>query len=219
MGTFRHTADDYIVINETLIMPLSFFVTQEPAYALASPYTWRDYEQTVKHFFGTSTTQTGSAIPYTDGDTYIANIATYTAAYATFLATPTTLTAAKDQQKAAVRSYAATLLMGNVVYDGVEYSVLLSGRLHNEAYYFSRIGQFETGETLGIDHYVLDNNSNKVDLTLAEVAELINLMDKLTMLVNQVIDTHCLAIDALGTIAAVLAYDYTTSWPTMPYTG
>jgi len=219
MGRFRHTPDDTIIINETLFMPLSFFVTQEPAYTLASPYTWRDYEQTVKHFYGTSTTQTGAAIPYTDGDGYIANIAAYTAAYAAFLVAPATLADAKIQQKQAVRTYALTYLDGNVVYDAVEYSCLLSERLHNEAYYFSRIGQFETGETSTIDHYVLDASNSKVDLTLTEVAELINLMDKLGMVTNQVIDTHCLAIDALTTISAVLAYNYTASWPTMPYVG
>jgi len=220
MDSFRHNPDDFIIINETLILPLDFFLTQEPTYVLPSGAITQQYIQGSFRKWQDETNETSLSIPWTEGDNYIANIATYSAAYSAYLAAaalPQTLAAAKTYQKNLLNDYANTILNGNVVYDEKEYPISLSERLRREAYYFARIGQFEWGSVLGIDHYVLDKNNTHVDLDLYQVAAVLNLMDKVRTMTNQNIDTHSEAIDALTTINAVLAYDYTTGWLCMPY--
>lgn len=212
MGIFRHTPNDYIIIDD-LVMPLSFFLTQEAAYALPGGATTQNYEQTVSRSTSDGSTQTFLTIPWAVGDGYITNKAAYAANYATYLATPATLGEAKTQQKNAAHEYARTYFDGNIQYDGAEYPASHRHRISNELYYFARIGDYD------VSHYVYDKDGNQVNKPLNEMKLILDLMDKLHWVTNVNLDTHKDAIDALGTIGAVLAYDYSTGWPTLPYTG
>ena len=143
MGSFRHTRDDNIVINDTLIVPLSWFVTEEAAYALPVGYVGRHYTQTIEDVQQTATTEIRNTLPWADGDTYISNVATYTANYATFLATPSSLSAAKVTQKQLADTYAFSTALGNVQHTAVNYPSVQKDRLKDELYYFARIGQYD----------------------------------------------------------------------------
>ena len=213
MGSFRHTKDDYIVINETLIMPLAFFVTQEAAYAIPVGAENQEYVQTSFRKWQDENTETALDIPWADGDTYIANIATYDAAYTLFLATPVDLAAAKTQQIALATTEAATYYNGDVTYSAVDYPASQRDRLHNELYYFARIGSYD------VTHYIFDTDGNEVTMSFAAMTEVLDLMEKLYFKTNQNLDAHIAAINLLATINDVLAYDYTVGHETLPYTG
>ena len=129
------------------------------------------------------------------------------------MATPASLALAKTQQKRLAQVESQTYSAGNVIYGGVEYPASAKERLHQELYYFARIGSYD------ITHYIYDKNGTQVSLNLYQMKAILDLMEKLEWVVNVNLDTHKDAIDAQGTIAAVLAYDYTGGYPVMPYTG
>jgi hypothetical protein len=212
MSFFLHTPDDKIIIDDGVldpqVWPLAFFVTQEALYALASPYTSQYYEPTVKHVLTTGTTSYNNSIPWLTGDGYISNLATYQAAYLDYRYPPT-LAKAKSAHKIAVEVYATTYFVGGVTYGGTNYQSIQ--RPINELHQYGRYGE------LPATHYVLDEDDNQVAVTFQQLLSICNLIEELWFEVNKNIDAHKAAIDALGSIANVLAYDYTTGWPTIPY--
>lgn len=215
MGTFTHTPDNDIYLNNSRI-PLSFFVTLVPTYALPAGYTSRFYEQTVCNVLSDGTSATADTIPWADGDTYISNEVAYAALYAASLPTIPSLSAAKLTRIYQMEQYALnTIKSGNVVVAGNTFFSDLSTLqgLTNDDLTYTRAGALPGG------YYV--NDITYTQIVMAALANLEAIIDKIVALhhaTNLVADTHRAAINALVTVAAVQAYDYTTGWPTVPYT-
>lgn len=213
MAFFSHTPDDLILIDDGVVTPitfsLAFFLTQEPAYTLPSPYTARFYEQGVKDILTSGTNSYKNSIPWLTGDGYISNVATYQAAHLDYLYPPT-LAKAKAAKKQTVDDYAETYFIGGVTYGGTNYQSIQ--RPINELHQYSRYGE------LPGTHYILDENDNQVAVTFQQLLSICNLIEGLWFSVNKVIDSHKSAIDALGSIANVIAYDITVGWPVVPFT-
>lgn len=115
MGSFKHHPDGIIIID-MLQMPLAFWQTQEPAYALPAGYRGRTYEQGVRHVLETEATAFPQPMPFAEGDSYIANGVTYAAAYAQYLDSlepvPTAEEIAAATRQTETRSQFAQLTIG-----------------------------------------------------------------------------------------------------------
>jgi len=103
MGYFQHHPDGIIVID-ALKIPLAFWLTQEAAYTLPEGYRGRIYEQGIRHVLYTANTAFPQPMPYAEGDTYIANSATYAAAYQQYLAAQEPVPTAEEIAAAARQS-------------------------------------------------------------------------------------------------------------------
>jgi len=214
MGIFRHTPDDDIYINNSRI-PLSFFVTLVPTYALPVGYTSRYYEQTVCNVLSDGSTGTPDTIPWAAGDTYIANEVAYAALYAASLPTIPSLSAAKLTRIYQMEQYALnTIKSGYVIVTGDTFFSDLSTlqALTNQDLTYTRAGALPLG------YYVNDVTYTPVAVAaLADLEAIIDRIVGLHYLTDLQTDVHRAAINALVTVAAVQAYDYTTGWPTVPY--
>ncbi|HIJ11498.1 TPA: hypothetical protein HA278_05565 [Candidatus Woesearchaeota archaeon] len=71
MGSFMHTPDGDIVINDKYRFSLSLFKKLEPQYSLPDGIISRIYVQDTKHTVSSGKTQTARNIPWKDGDAYI----------------------------------------------------------------------------------------------------------------------------------------------------
>lgn len=214
MGTFRHTRDNDIFINNTYV-PLSFFVTLYPAYALPAGSVAREYEQTVNHAIYDDSTAIGGAMPYVDGDTYIAAEVAIAAAYALFLNPIPTLAVAKTTRITAMEAYAQNIRTGGAIANGYIWhsgSDVAQERLHQyEA--FNRAAALPTG------FYINDNNYNQITIGAdTEIADIADAIVDLDRIIGLIADSHRTAINALVTVAAVQAYNFTTGWPITPGT-
>jgi hypothetical protein len=78
---FVHYANDTLLIGD-VAEPLSEFLLDEPAYALPAQALWRVYVPGEKHLLGYGWTQRDEAMPWEEGDAYLAREATYAASYA-----------------------------------------------------------------------------------------------------------------------------------------
>ena len=217
MGYFIHTADSLINVDG-LVVPLAWFITQEAAYTLPSGYVSREYHQSAQHVLYSTTGQADGGSPWTDGDAYIANKATYQAAYTAYLAAqalPQTLADAKTYQINLMRAYALTIQDNGVTVGGITYksSAIYYDRWKNEHDYAVR------NSALLTSYYLTDISGNQVLMpSVAVLTGIIDNVDKFNWNMQQVIDFHEIGINAINTtIADVLAYDYTTHWATTPY--
>ena len=87
MGRFLHNPDDWITIEadekNVMMVMLDEFLQYEPAYkGVPEPYIGLTYVQDQFHIVYTKNSQFAAALPWTAGDGYIANLATYQAAQA-----------------------------------------------------------------------------------------------------------------------------------------
>jgi hypothetical protein len=213
MGSFRHTPDDIIYVN-SLAMPLAFFVTQEAAYALPSGYISREYVQSSHNTLSDGSTSIADTMPYTAGDTYIANVATYTANYAAYLIPTLSLSQAKTKKIGEMLFYSQSVkkIGGVVVTHTYPSDMETLDELTNEHLTYTRAGALPVSYTV--------RDTSNVAQTVASLNDLAAIIDKIVALhyacyVNE--NAHITAINALGTVGAVTAYDYTTGWPTIPY--
>ncbi len=213
MGTFRHTADSIIYINTTS-MPLSFFLTLEPAYALPAGYTNRYYSQGVTHYVDNGINSLAQTYPYVNGDTYISNEATYAAAYAAYLNPTPSLATAKTTKINNMIAYAITIKNGYVSVGGdiyfSDFDTLQA--LTSASATYTRAG------AVPVSYYL--NDVTYVQNAIATLNDLNAIVDRIVALhrlCDLNIDVHRTAINALATVGAVTAYDYTTGWPTIPY--
>jgi hypothetical protein len=213
MGIFRHTADSNIYINNTYI-PLSFFVTLYPTYALPVGYVDRYYEQTVAHYV---TDGVGNVLdytlPYANGDIYIAAEVAIAAAYAAYIAPTVSLADAKLIRISEMLFYARTFINGGITVVGYIYpsdKISAQDRLHQfEAY--TRAAALPAGFYL--------NDVNYAHITPAGISDLSAISDAIVglhHLVDDAEDVHRTAINALGTVIAVQTYDFTGGWPPIP---
>jgi len=214
MGKFRHTPDNDIFINNTSF-PLSFFLTMESAYVLPTGTITQYYEQTVKRTASNGTTEFNYTIPWTVGDSYITNEATYAAAYLDYLNTPASLAEAKLQKISEMELYSLGIKSGHVIVSMNEFfsdgAFLL--KLVHEDLSFTRVG-------LPVGYYV--NDKDYVQISIALLSDLEAIIDRIVelhYLTDINIDVHRAAINALTTIPDVQAYDYITGggWQTVPY--
>lgn len=213
MGEFRHHPDGHIHIDD-LYMTLSFFLTQEPLYSLASPWTGRYYKQSVIHKLTNNETASAGSFPYSDGDSYISKKAIYQAAYDAYLNPTPTLVEAKITRINELQEYAATKKNGKVIYSGNTYLSIKSflERIMYEYEKFTRVGSLPGG------YYVLDHNDNEISFTLlANLAALIDRIIELHWECDKVEDNHRQSINALVSVGSVQSYDFTTGYPTIPY--
>lgn len=220
MSTFRHTRDNGIYIDD-LFMPLSFFITQEPAYSIPVGAIWQEYIQNVNPILSHRTVCDGITSQeysgdWIDGNNYIANKATYAAAYSAYLvqqALPQTLDDAKTYKIGLLKSYWKNVRNGGVIYNGIIFpsDPIERGHWKEELEYGNR------NTYLLNTHYIYDINRNKVALTLSNLNDFIDFLDEFYWLVRKNYDDHCEHINALTTINDVLNYDFTTEWPITPY--
>lgn len=212
MGTFIHSPEDIIAIN-TSGYPLTFFLTVEPTYALPSGTITQYYEQTVKRTASDGFNGYDLTIPWGVGDGYISNQVAYDAAYATYLNSFITLSDAKTTRINQMLNYASGILAGHVIVNNYQYfsdGTFLS-KLINEDLSFTRL-------TLPAAYYVNDFEYNHVTIgTLGALESIIDRANNLYYLTDLNIDTHRTNINALVTVSAVQAYDFTDGWVLTPF--
>jgi len=219
MGKFIHNPDDYIIIDD-LIVPLSWFLTQEPAYSLPGTppnLIAREYVQGSYHILRDDISQFAGEYPWTDGDTYITNKATYAADYETYINPPPTLSQAKEIRINEMLGYSNSIKLGKVVYNtGITDYTFESDSRHYDRLHAQWHNFVEDGDVPG-GFYVRDEDGTEHSFTLVQLTELINKTQDLYHEVYLTIDDHIDAINALATVPAVETYDFTTGWITVPY--
>lgn len=224
MGYFLHHPDGYVNIGG-LIVPLAWFLTQEPAYSLPAECLGREYMQEdhpviddpSKHVLFTRFSQESGSLPYIDGDTYISKKSTYEIAYQAYLdqqALPQTVADAKTYQINKTLAYRHDKEDDGVIVSGVTYQSAASyyDRWKNEHDYALRNSFLLSG------YYVTDINGNEVTmLDVEELTTLVTTIDEFYWSLRKTFDDHAQAINALATIPDILAYDYTTGWVPTPF--
>jgi hypothetical protein len=218
MSTFRHTPNDIIYFDSDS-MPLSFFLTQEATYALPAGMTEQRYISGVSYKASDNIKEVSYAIPNATIAGYITNKTTYVANYAAYVAAqtlPQTLAAAKLYQISLLSTYRESLRDLGIILSGIIYqaSQLYYARWKNEHDYALRASAL-----LG-SYYLADILGAPVSMgSVAQLTGIIDDIDEYYWILQQNYDAHVTAINLLGTIGAVLAYDYTTGWPITPYSG
>ncbi len=217
MGTFKHLPSNYILINDGLVCPamtLAFFLTLNPTYALPAGATSRQYVQGSWHVTSNGVSSTDQGIPYANGDTYIANEVAYAAAYSSYLNPAPSLADAKITRINSMEDYATTIKQGKILISANEYfsdDAFLSRLLRDDIVY-SNAGALPVGYYINTTSYVQIATPLLIDLEAV-----ISRIQELQYLCELNADVHRAAINALGTVPLVQAYDYTTGWPSIPY--
>lgn len=208
---FYHHPDGYITISDgsnTLSnITLAEFLTYEPAYALPAGYDAQNYIPLVKHTLWKGGKQYGGDLPDTELDGYIASVAGYINEHENPVKT---LPEAKADKIAALASYSAAKKAG--------YVLLFAKTLPSLPLDANQIISYNEAGAVPGGFYLLDTSSAHVTLTLAELLEYNDGIVQLHRLCTVNYDTHAAAINALGTVELVDAYDFETGWPTVPYT-
>jgi len=216
MASFTHNPDDYILIDN-LVMPLSFWLTQEPAYLLPSGMITQNYVQGERYSASDGKTQVFYSIPWAVGDTYISNKATYEAAYNAYLAEqalPQTLEDAKIFKIGELSNYREGKRAEGVTYNSIDYKS--DSNIYKDIFHDHEFSL--RAEALPSGYYVWKLNGTKdTTLTLANLTGITDKIQEFYWKLRENYDTHRIAIDALGTIELALAYDFTTGWPTTPF--
>lgn len=213
MGTFRHTPDDIIFID-TSSYPLAWWITQEPAYLIPMGYTHRVYEQGVHHTLYDGVGQDPGDYPWTDGNTYISNKSTYDTAYDLYLNPPPTLPQAKTAKIEELDIYNSNKKTEKVIVNAITYKSTsrFFTQIFREFEKYTRDGSVPGG------YYVRDDSETEQSLTLVQLEDVVDKIVDFWRDCDEVRDDHWEMIMALGTVAAVEAYDFTGGWPTTPYT-
>jgi hypothetical protein len=223
---FRHcVTDGFVYVGNGIaqsVYPYLWWITQEPTYP--TPPANAAYMQvnitTGANYWSDGSTQkalpTGFAALAAG---YIAKQSVYDAAYALYINTPTTLIEAQaikygelDTKNVAIQDghvIASTVGAGNQEFfsDGDTFQ-----DLSNELVLFTAAGDVPTGYTVSTVDYIA------IACTLADLGAIVKLIQTLYYECRLTYDTHSKNIEALTTIAAVMAYDVTTGWPTVPFT-
>lgn len=221
--TFRHSVTDgwIFIDNNTGVeskYPYAWWITQEAAYTYPSGATYLQYTeggtQSVNYYCKNNSVFALPEDPWLAGNGYIAKQAVYDAAYAAYIGTPTTLAAAKAQKIAELYAQMEEIRAGQVIFGANTYEsgFLHYRRLKEELSYSTYLTDVPVG------YYVNDINDVQVAFTLANLQTLVGGIEKLYYLCYLQYDVHKAAINALGTINDVVAYDVTTGWPTVPFT-
>lgn len=209
MSQFFHH-DGLINIDDginSLTISLAEFLTYEPTYTLLAPYITRFYNPGISHLlFDANNNQFFGGLPYAVGDGFIANLATYITAHNT----PDTLAQAKIDKKAAVDSLNGMKKLGHVLLFATE--MFSSGVSPQQLISYNELAAVPAG------FYIRDINNVDILLTLVNFNALNNGIVQLHNKCDINSDDLKDAIDALGTIAAVVAFNIDTGWPTVPYT-
>jgi hypothetical protein len=219
--SFRHhKTDGWIAIanNDAEVMyPYVWWITQEPSYTLTSPYVYREYIKTLHHRVFTDTDQfeAPDGFPWANGDIYIAKKNDYDAAYAAYITVPVTLEQAKAIKFSELFTQLIEVREGMVIYDTVNYlsDEISYLRLFSDCYLYTGLSAVPEG------YYILDENRNQVASILSDLQSIVTLIQQLNHACNLTYDIHYDLIAALEDVELVEAYDITTGWPTVPYTG
>jgi len=216
MGIFRH-AGDIITITDDNYNQSSYDATwwkaEEPGYVEPADLVELIYIQGSVYRYFTTTSQVDDSLPWTDGDTYISNKATYDIDYAAAFPPNYTLQQLKDMKKAEVDAYSTDIKLGKIVYSTETYESAFEvfGRIFREFEKYNRDGSVPVG------YYVTDDSDTQISLNLVGLKALVDLFVDLYAACDVKADTHKVAIQALATEGEVESYDYTTGWPTVPY--
>ena len=211
MSKFIHIPDDIIIIDD-FSCSLAFFLIQEPAYVLPGGKTSQYYEQSIKHFVSDGINGELLSLPYTNGDTYISNKATYVTALEDSIYYPD-LATAKETKILSLKEYAVQYYNGSIVFSGDTYYSKGGGSSDAHQYY----SRYTRSGTIPLDFYLRDINGSEHVLTLANISDIADLIDDLHRATDENLHDHMDAINALTTIQDVKDYDFTTGWPTIPY--
>lgn len=216
MGTFRHTLDDSIYINSTS-MPLSFFITLVPTYALPAGAIRAEYTQGVSYVASSATSIISSSTTYTDGDIYIANESAYAAAYASYLNPAPSLSQAKASKISEMIVYGLAIKLEHVMVtiSATPYEFFSDSMTLDE---LMRMDAMFTRSSMPVGFYV--NDVTYAQIVMPAISDFESIIDRiigLYYLVDLNINVHRAAINALSSVPAVNAYVYTTGWPTTPY--
>lgn len=221
MSYFRHVDDTIIIddgIGSQLAMSLSFFLTQEPTYALpttdvhgtAIVCIGQEYIPGSTHRLYTDGTQYLGEYPWATGDGYISKRDIYHDA----LYPPQTLDEAKNDKISNLLQYANDYYSGGVSISAVIYfsGLRYLHALKNDFEYFTSVGSLPGG------YYAYDTSYNRVAVAnLTALSVIIYKIEELHYETRLVFDDHRDAIVALTTIPQVESYNYTTGWPTVPF--
>jgi hypothetical protein len=216
-ATTGHTIGEYwTLIGSMSAFPLAWFQTEESAYSLPiNPpnLTWQWYKPGEFHNLYDGVNEYKLSIPWTAGNLYIANKTTYDVAYAAYLNTPPTLDAAKETASIQLLNYFFTKRNGGVIYSANTYPSDQESyvQLESEFDYSTYLTAVPSG------YYVKDINGIHRSLVLSDLQALVPLIEELHYECRLVYDTHYEAIQALTTIYDVQHYNFTTGWPTVPF--
>lgn len=207
---FNHTPDQQISISDGVntlpFVSLSLFQTWEPSYSLPSPFITHYYNPTSEiNSYSDGSNQTNGPIPWTQGDVYIANAATYLANYNT-----PTLSAAKQTRIGLLIGYAQTIQLGGI---NLFASTFPSSSVSPDA-----LLSYELAGVTPTGFYVKDIYDNEPLFSLAQLQQLNDGIVQLYLLCSQNVDAILEAINSCTTIEQVLAIDYTAGFPASPYT-
>lgn len=212
MSTFIHTASDEIAIDSSRY-PLAFFVTQEAAYAIPSGSISQYYDDSIPYRIasdGSSQTLLSRAV-WATGDGYIANKATYDAAYVDYVSYPDVATA-KLTVNGLIRDLRATKKSGGIIYGGNTYTSDSYSLIRRSLERYAKVNS-----DMPAGFYLRDSTDAERLLDVSDLFEMSNLIDDLDRLCEENADNHLDSVDALGVIADIKSYDYTTGWPAVPY--
>jgi hypothetical protein len=220
---FRHIApDNWIYIADggvESVYPYSWWITQEPTYTLPAPYIYREYiaGEGGYHRVHTDNTQFNApeGFPWVAGDLYISKKAQYDAAYADFINAPVTLEEAKTLKINNLTTKWAEIRNGGVVYNTLIYPSHSTSFMRLNEDWLNTL----RGWVLPVDYYVNTSDFTQIIFTQIDLENLLTKIQELYYLTNLNFDTHRANIMALTTVDAVEAYNITTGWETVPYTG
>jgi len=216
--TNGHTLNDsWAFIGNVSMYPLDWFLTEEPAYALPlSPPNiisqW--YIPGTFHKINTSNTEYSLSIPWVIGDGYIAKKTIYDAAYNAYINPIPTISEAKATKLGQLLDYFIGVREGGVIFGANTFP-------SQYAKYFRLLTEKEYADYLTdvpVGFYAKDVNEAHVSLTYTSLKDLVADIQKLYYECTLNYDAHYEAINALLTVGDVQSYDFTTGWPTVPFT-
>jgi hypothetical protein len=210
MSEFRHSPDNDIYFDNYRI-PLSFFITQEPEYSLPSGMNQQWYVQGSLYVATDGITEKRFEMPNEIIESYISNKDIYIAAYELYISTPQDVSSAKLIKQTELENKYNATVRGGVVYGANIYDSSMYNILFDDLYLFTNVGEVPTGYT------VRNNFNTPISLTLAQLKDIISLMQMLQYLsrINKEILATNLA--ALDTIEDVMAFNVNVGWQTVPY--
>jgi len=216
MGQFIHANNEIIIIdnsgNQSIYDTTWWIANEEPAYVLPVGAILQYYRQgEIRAWHLAAGNAVSGSIPWADGDTYIGNKATYDADWLEY---SLNLAQAKIYQIGLLDAYMATIEDNGLTYAGITYqsSATYYNRWKDEHDYALRTSNLLTS------YYLTDISGNEIVMPdVATLTNIVNDMDEFYWELQQVRDNHKDSINALGTVSAVLAYDYTTGWAITPF--
>lgn len=217
MGQFIDNGSEIVIVDDvggrSIYDRTWWMADAETGYALPTDSILQYYRQTEVYAYHLPEEAIIVDTAWTDGDGYIAKKLTYDTEYSAYLDSLLNLPDAKTKVIGAMTAFGDNISSnGGVVYSThtFESNSTFLGNLLNDTVLYSG--------GLPVDYYINDVDYNPIPFSnLSDVDAIIDLIIQLGNTCNINEDTHRAAIEALTTPESVLAYDYTTGYPTVPF--